>query len=46
MHHYSLTQFKHTRATVDAKHVTILHCRYKGAKIQMERGETCGKSHV
>ena len=27
-----------------AKHATVLHCRYNGAKIRMERGETCEKS--
>ena len=24
----------------------VLHRRYNGAKIRMERGETCGKSHA
>ena len=46
MHHYSIRPFYHIKATVNAKHATVLHCRYNGAKIGMERDETCGKSHA
>ena len=46
MHHYSIMPFYHIKATVNVAHATVLHCRYNGAKIQMEREETCGKSHA
>ena len=45
MHHYSIRPFYHIRATVNAKHATVLHCRYNGAKVRTEREESCGKSH-